>query len=316
MARTSKRPSPSSGGGGDFRLTARLISDATIGLSDGLTVPFALTAGLSALGETKVVVFGGLAELIAGAISMGLGGYLGAKAEADAYRETRRRVAARFAPPPHESAAVVDEDGERCAEERDRAAAQAVREVFDGYDVPADTLDALARHLVAAAPSAAAATTEGGEDGRRRTTSTSSSPAATPGATSATTTPTSSSRLVDFLMQFHECASPPAASRALSSALTIALGYLIGGLIPLSPYFFVGSGPGSVNLALFISVGVMVVALFAFGYGKTCAVTGRWFARGKEGWEAVWGGLQMVLVGGAAAGAAMALVRAFDSFVH
>lgn len=65
-----------------FRIDARMISDATIGLSDGLTVPFALTAGLSALGDTNVVIYGGLAELIAGAISMGLGGYLGAKSEA------------------------------------------------------------------------------------------------------------------------------------------------------------------------------------------------------------------------------------------
>jgi hypothetical protein len=65
-----------------FKVDARVISDATIGLSDGLTVPFALTAGLSALGNTKVVIYGGFAELIAGAISMGLGGYLGAKSEA------------------------------------------------------------------------------------------------------------------------------------------------------------------------------------------------------------------------------------------
>lgn len=65
-----------------FRIDARVISDATIGLSDGLTVPFALTAGLSALGNTRVVIYGGFAELIAGAISMGLGGYLGAKSEA------------------------------------------------------------------------------------------------------------------------------------------------------------------------------------------------------------------------------------------
>ena len=46
-----------------------------IGLSDGLTVPFALTAGLSSLGESKLVVLGGVAELIAGAISMGVGGF-------------------------------------------------------------------------------------------------------------------------------------------------------------------------------------------------------------------------------------------------
>jgi hypothetical protein len=64
-----------------FRVDARVISDATIGLSDGLTVPFALTAGLSALGNTKFVIYGGFAELIAGAISMGVGGYLGAKSE-------------------------------------------------------------------------------------------------------------------------------------------------------------------------------------------------------------------------------------------
>jgi hypothetical protein len=64
-----------------FKIDARVISDAIIGLSDGMTVPFALTAGLSTLDDTKIVVFGGLAELIAGAISMGLGGYLGAKSE-------------------------------------------------------------------------------------------------------------------------------------------------------------------------------------------------------------------------------------------
>src|SRR5208282_492692 len=64
-----------------LKIDPRMVSDAIIGLSDGLTVPFALTSGLSALGSTKIVVYGGLAELIAGAISMGLGGYLGAKSE-------------------------------------------------------------------------------------------------------------------------------------------------------------------------------------------------------------------------------------------
>lgn len=66
---------------GRARVDPRVVSDATIGLSDGLTVPFALTAGLSALGDTRVVIYGGFAELIAGALSMGLGGYLGAKSE-------------------------------------------------------------------------------------------------------------------------------------------------------------------------------------------------------------------------------------------
>lgn len=64
------------------RVSPRMISDAIIGISDGMTVPFALTAGLAYLGDTKVVVLGGLAELIAGALSMGLGGFIGAKSEA------------------------------------------------------------------------------------------------------------------------------------------------------------------------------------------------------------------------------------------
>ena len=65
-----------------FHPSPRMISDAIIGLSDGLTVPFALTAGLSAFNDAQIVVLGGLAELIAGAISMGLGGFIGAKSEA------------------------------------------------------------------------------------------------------------------------------------------------------------------------------------------------------------------------------------------
>lgn len=65
-----------------FRLSSRTIGDLVLGLSDGLTVPFALTAGLSSLGTTRLVILGGLAELFAGAISMGLGGYLAGKSEA------------------------------------------------------------------------------------------------------------------------------------------------------------------------------------------------------------------------------------------
>lgn len=64
-----------------FRPTPRMISDAIIGISDGMTVPFALTAGLSSLGTTRIVVLGGVAELVAGMISMGVGGALGARAE-------------------------------------------------------------------------------------------------------------------------------------------------------------------------------------------------------------------------------------------
>lgn len=69
--------------------------NSIIGLSDGLTVPFALTAGLSSLGSSKLVVTGGLAELCAGAISMGLGGYLASQAELDHFHYLRRQTAAR-----------------------------------------------------------------------------------------------------------------------------------------------------------------------------------------------------------------------------
>lgn len=58
-----------------------IIRDVIIGFSDGLTVPFALTAGLSSLGNTRLVIMGGLAELFSGMISMGLGAYLAAASE-------------------------------------------------------------------------------------------------------------------------------------------------------------------------------------------------------------------------------------------
>jgi VIT family len=71
------------------------VSNSVIGLSDGLTVPFALTAGLSSLGESKLVIVGGVAELIAGAISMGIGGFLASQAERDHHRYLRRTTRAR-----------------------------------------------------------------------------------------------------------------------------------------------------------------------------------------------------------------------------
>lgn len=68
-------------GAAQQHLNSRTLSDAILGLSDGLTVPFALTAGLASVGTTRIVVLGGLAELIAGAISMGVGGFVGAHSE-------------------------------------------------------------------------------------------------------------------------------------------------------------------------------------------------------------------------------------------
>jgi hypothetical protein len=69
-----------------------IVRDIVIGMSDGLTVPFALAAGLSgALSQTHVIVTAGLAEVTAGAIAMGLGGYLAARGDAEHYASEKAR---------------------------------------------------------------------------------------------------------------------------------------------------------------------------------------------------------------------------------
>lgn len=92
-------------------------------------------------------------------------------------------------------------------------------------------------------------------------------------------------------------------SRAYISALTIALGYLLGGLVPLTPYFFVNNN----QTALFWSIGVMAFALFVFGYVKTLLVGE------EERLLCVKAGVQMMVLGGVAAGAAMGCVKAIGS---
>lgn len=68
------------------------VRDVVLGMSDGLTVPFALAAGISgAIGASHIVVTAGLAELVAGGISMGLGGYLAARSEVEHYETEQRR---------------------------------------------------------------------------------------------------------------------------------------------------------------------------------------------------------------------------------
>ena len=68
------------------------VRDVVIGMSDGLTVPFALAAGLSGtVSSTAIVVVAGLAEIAAGSIAMGLGGYLAARTDRDQYEAERQR---------------------------------------------------------------------------------------------------------------------------------------------------------------------------------------------------------------------------------
>jgi VIT1/CCC1 family predicted Fe2+/Mn2+ transporter len=115
-----------------------------------------------------------------------------------------------------------------------------------------------------------------------------------------------SENLVDFITRFEHGAEEPASSRAVTSAMTIALAYFFGGLVPLLPYLFVND----VLSGLYISVAVMAIALFAFGYVKTGIVVGWRGSRCVS--KSILGGIQMMVVGGAAAGAAMGLVKLFD----
>ena len=96
--------------------------DVVIGMADGLTVPFALAAGLSAaVSSTAIIVTAGLAEIVAGAIAMGLGGYLAAKSDAEHYAAEETRE--------------IDSLREREVEE--------VKGIFKGYGLGGDALNAV-----------------------------------------------------------------------------------------------------------------------------------------------------------------------------
>jgi len=87
-----------------------LVRDIVIGMADGLTVPFALAAGLSgAVGSSGLVVTAGLAEIAAGSIAMGLGGYLAARSDAEHYASERVREQLEVQKKPEEEAAEVVE---------------------------------------------------------------------------------------------------------------------------------------------------------------------------------------------------------------
>jgi VIT1/CCC1 family predicted Fe2+/Mn2+ transporter len=91
-----------------------VVRDIVIGMSDGLTVPFALAAGLTgglanAPNATAIIVTAGLAEIAAGSIAMGLGGYLAAKSDAEHYTKEREREKREVAEIPHEEMREVAE---------------------------------------------------------------------------------------------------------------------------------------------------------------------------------------------------------------
>lgn len=212
------------------------IRDIVIGMSDGLTVPFALAAGLSgAVDATAIVVTAGLAEIAAGSIAMGLGGYLAARTDAEHYHSERAR----------EEREVV-ELPDRETEE--------IYDVFRTYGLPDDQAGPVVNALIQ-----------------------------------------NKTAWVDFMMRFELGLEAPNPARARTSALTIALSYIAGGLIPLSPYMLINHIP----TALPVSVVVTLLALFVFGYIK---------AR-FTGISPLKGGAQTVLIGGLAAAAAFAIAR-------
>ncbi|GCE98273.1 protein ccc1 [Zygosaccharomyces mellis] len=234
----------SHGGGGLFnRVDPRVISDLVIGLSDGLTVPFALTAGLSSLGNSKLVITGGFAELISGAISMGLGGYLGAKSEGDYYHAEVKQEKSAF----YDNPTMINHEIE-----------DILLEINPNFSD--ETILSFIKDL-------------------QRT----------------------PELMVDFIIRYGRGLEEPAENRQLVSAATIGGGYLMGGLVPLLPYFFVQH----VGTGLIWSIIVMGITLFWFGYLKTQVSMSDACTLGKKVSE----GLQMVVVGGVAAGAAFLLVK-------
>ncbi len=218
-----------------------VVRDVVIGMSDGLTVPFALAAGLSgALASSRLVVVGGLAEVAAGAIAMGLGGYLAAKSDRDHYLNEMQR-----------EKQEIDEKPEQ--EKRE------VEEIFKAYGLEEkDIVPVLEKfqknHKI----------------------------------------------WVNFMMRFELGIEEPDPKRARTSAFTIALSYVVGGLIPLAPYMVLTN----VRPALSYSCLVTLIALAVFGYVK-----GRF-----TGNRPLLSAMQTLFIGGLAAAVAFAVARFFNQY--
>ena len=212
------------------------MRDIVIGMSDGLTVPFALAAGISGAGAaTNIVVTAGLAEIAAGSIAMGLGGYLAARTDVEHYETERQRE--------------IDETEQVPEKEKEEVA-----EIFRDYGLSETELKPVVNALSV-----------------------------------------NRKNWVDFMMRFELGLEQPDPKRAGQSALTIALSYIAGGLIPLSPYMLLPN----LKTALWVSVGVTLLALFLFGFFK-----GRF-----TGISPLRSGAQTVWVGGLAAAVAFGLAR-------
>lgn len=215
------------------------LRDIVIGMSDGLTVPFALAAGLSgAVSSTAVIVIAGIAEIAAGSIAMGLGGYLAGKTEQDHYNSEEKR-----------EYYEVENLREREIEE--------TKDFFASIGLSKELQEK--------------ATEEIARDKKQ---------------------------WVDFMMKYELGLDKPDPKRAGKSALNIGLSYIVGGLVPLSPYFFIDSPVD----ALKVSAIVTLVCLFLFGFFKS-RITG------VNAWM---GALRVMLIGAVAAGAAFGVAKLFE----
>jgi len=213
-----------------------VIRDVVIGMSDGLTVPFALAAGLSGIANsTAIVITGGLAEIAAGSVSMGLGGFLAARSDAEHYARERENEQL-------EIEIIPDKE------------VKEVEQVLLAYGLEQKESTLVAKAL-------------------------SKRPQA----------------WIDFMMRFELGLEKPASQRALKSALTIAISYVVGGMIPLAPYILIHN----TGTALVFSVVFTLAALLIFGYVK-----GRF-----TGTHPIRSALQTALIGSLAAAAAFGLAK-------
>jgi VIT1/CCC1 family predicted Fe2+/Mn2+ transporter len=212
------------------------VRDIVIGMSDGLTVPFALAAGLTgAISQTSLIVTAGFAEIAAGSIAMGLGGYLAARGDAEHYAHEKIREEAEILEKPEDEA-------------------QEVRDIFQTYGLTDEESATVVASL------------------RKRP-----------------------KDWVTFMMRFELGLEEPEPSRAWKSALTIALAYIIGGIVPLSAYLFLSDA----HRALTVSAVVTLAALALFG-----GIKGRF-----TGVPVLRSALQTTLIGGLAAAAAFGIAR-------
>jgi VIT1/CCC1 family predicted Fe2+/Mn2+ transporter len=220
--------------------SSELITDIVIGMSDGLTVPFALAAGLSgAVASTSIIVIAGIAEICAGSIAMGLGGYLAGKTEQDHYNSEFKRE-------------HYEVDHLRHMEIKE------TKEFFANIGLSEEVQNK--------------ATEEIAKD---------------------------KDKWVEFMMKYELGLEKPDPKRARKSAFNIGISYIVGGLVPLSPYFFTTQPIEGLRF----SVIVTLFCLFVFG----------WFKSKITGISPIWGALRVTLIGAMAAAAAFGVAKIFQN---